>query len=562
MTLWHGGASCSQLSIDPKHKQTIDAAITEPRDELNELLPVEPNNKRKTTEPSSKLGDGLSLLERFIVDIHDKIPVRARMQWTANLKETIDVIAPAGLMTTGSGCSGTDIYRHGLEKLCDHWGTELDIVVSKVVTALAAEKDEGKRDFLDTQHPIELLLTNTELFHHIKAPDSRSGKIAILPRVDPFHMGFSCTGLTRISTKRVENKGCVRAGEKQTGMTFSDAFKYIERFRPRLSFLENVQEIENLYASEDGAFKSDKDFVITKFEEISFTVIYVRVSAKDKGSPMELKRGWFIIWDIPPTIANTIGLEAQFFRVFNELNLPQYDHEDFFLNEQVCNFPPKGKSNKEAPNWKCTHEEFYLRNELQWPPPIDLIDGFGERETELIHLANHVFPSSGRIPYEYFDANLSAEWTFGLAKKGGFSQNPASQILKDPWKDTIPTWTGKSQMCVREVVTSPTSSSQSQEKPMVTFRRIHPLEGFQLNLWDVGLFSLTDFSGPGMAVELLNDMVGNSWSLFHYVPIVISAFGAVSWNQAAALIAAAADAEAAECDEDIEVDSSDSVASG
>ena len=61
-------------------------------------------------------------------------------------------------------------------------------------------------------------------------------------------------------------------------------------------------------------------------------------------------------------------------------------------------------------------------------------------------------------------------------------------------------------------------------------RRIHPLEGFQMNLWSVDKWS-DRFCSASTDVDQLGDLCGNSWSLFHYVPIVMAAFGAISWSE-------------------------------
>ena len=394
---------------------------------------------------------------------------------------------------------------------------------------MAVERDDKKRDFLDNQHDIDILFTEVSMLRNTKAPDARTGELKMVPGCNFFHYGFSCLGITRLNSHRVENKGCTRRGEQSTGLTFEDGFAYIVRFRPKISILENLQDIESTYETDEGP-TSDKAFVIEKFEKENFTVVFVKVDARDTGSPKALRRAYFVVYDIPKHISQLLGLEVAFFRVHAALKLPAYDVEDFLMTgvteATFCVSPNKG--GKRAPDWKCAHEQLFSQEGLQWPvnPCVFTVAGFGDRETEVIFLADKVFPAKA-AGWQFMDANLSADWIFGLNKAGrGAPSEGKSWLgskLNNPWKDHVPTWTGKSQMAGRK--TTVTGDVVHAE-----IRRIHPLEGFQMNLWSVDKWS-DRFYSASTDVDQLGDLCGNSWSLFHYVPIVMAAFGAISWSE-------------------------------
>ena len=108
-----------------------------------------------------------------------------------------------------------------------------------------------------------------------------------------FGFGFSCQSLTKENSARSKNKGCVKAGTGTSGDTFHKGKHYILRFRPFISFLENVDEVAAEYVNTDGVLDSDSKFIVDLFEKEGFFVMVISIDAREFGSPKALKRTWF-----------------------------------------------------------------------------------------------------------------------------------------------------------------------------------------------------------------------------------------------------------------------------
>ena len=85
----------------------------------------------------------------------------------------------------------------------------------------------------------------------------------------------------------------------------------------------------------------------------------------------------------------------------------------------------------------------------------------------------------------------------------------------------MPTLTGMSSVACRR--------TGSNGKELI--RRLNPVEGFSMNLWTPDMWRRPhqQIEGSG-SFDLINDMAGNMWSLHHFVPLAISAFGCVDWR--------------------------------
>ena len=225
-----------------------------------------------------------------------------------------------------------------------------------------------------------------------------------------------------------------------------------------------------------------------------------------------------------------------FWRVFNELRMPEpLPPQDFFLGKNTMDsldacfqvsarVPKKFKVDLD---WKGNHEELFSEKGLLWPPDDkQRILGMHERESEVVHLANHVFPGETGGQWTFFDANHTAERLFALSAKPAKSSTDkaakAGPVWKDPWKTFVPTLTGKSSIICRCL----------QPDGSVVLRKLHPLECFRMNLWDLCHWRCECFANLGLELELVHDMAGNMWSGFHFCPLFISAAGAVNWEMA------------------------------
>ena len=199
-----------------------------------------------------------------------------------------------------------------------------------------------------------------------------------------------------------------------------------------------------------------------------------------------------------------------FWRVFNELRMPEpLPPQDFFLGKNTMDsldacfqvsarVPKKFKVDLD---WKGNHEELFSEKGLLWPPDDKQgILGMHERESEVVHLANHVFPGKTGGQWTFFDANHTAERLFALSAKPAKSSTDkaakAGPVWKDPWKTFVPTLTGKSSIICRCL----------QPDGSVVLRKLHPLECFRMNLWDLCHWRCECFANLGLELELVHEL--------------------------------------------------------
>ena len=83
-----------------------------------------------------------------------------------------------------------------------------------------------------------------------------------------------------------------------TGSTFDAIQAYIRQHRPKISMLENVPEIGQVYEYE-GCTTSDAEYIVEVFEEDGFTVIVWTGSCREAGSLVERVRTFLIVLDVP-----------------------------------------------------------------------------------------------------------------------------------------------------------------------------------------------------------------------------------------------------------------------
>ena len=181
-----------------------------------------------------------------------------------------------------------------------------------------------------------------------------------------------------------------------------------------------------------------------QLEDEGFTVLLCVDQASDGGSYVERARCYPIVLNIPRDIADELGVEANFVRVFRQCRVPQFPFECFTLSdahlrelrEEVEGEPgpsPPKKSKDMTSKWPATHEELYSLCGVDWPPDVApyCLSGLRQREQEVVILAHKAFPPEGG-EWEFLDANCTAERLFQWPPKNqavGLSQS----LMNKPW---------------------------------------------------------------------------------------------------------------------------------
>ena len=68
------------------------------------------------------------------------------------------------------------------------------------------------------------------------------------------------------------------------------------------------------------------------------------------------------------------------------------------------------------------------------------------------------------------------------------------------------------------------------------FKVIHPIEGFNMKGWDLSQWTRPVGSQDARVnLDVLNGIVGNMWSMYHFLPLFIAAAGCVDWEEVESL---------------------------
>ena len=176
----------------------------------------------------------------------------------------------------------------------------------------------------------------------------------------------------------------------------------------------------------------------------------------------------------------------------------------------------KPRAEKEDLQWKPTHEKFFSLHNLVWPPPEAekyVAPGFCERQSEVVFAAVEVWPEIKVGRWMFFDTLMTMDRSFNFTSKQG--------RLRCPWQEYPPTFTGQSAVLGRRLNLEGTT----------TMKRIHPLEGFTLNGMGMDLWDFNPLSDPAtVSFDDLTSMVGNMWSMFHFIPLLLVSAASVCYE--------------------------------
>ena len=113
----------------------------------------------------------------------------------------------------------------------------------------------------------------------------KSGKETKVPSVHILVAGFECDSVSSLSKDRKNTKYCMELGVEKTGRTGRATLRYLEDFRPRLAWFENVK----------GLSGDNIRFVVSECNRFGYYVVHEEVEVEHFGSACRRLRLWFCV---------------------------------------------------------------------------------------------------------------------------------------------------------------------------------------------------------------------------------------------------------------------------
>jgi site-specific DNA-cytosine methylase len=465
-------------------------------------------------------------VKQYVSLLMRRVPFSKQAEFDKNCKATIRMLQNCSgpdkrTVATGDGCSGTSIYLIGLEAFLEY--VEPDAILRN---RFAADNQAHCKAFLLEQHSPQVLIHDVKEFSEPRVMNLTTLKMQALPVTAMFHAGFVCKDLSRLNNSR-DMLGI--RGNGRSSWTFNAVSQYIFKWRPVVSILENVPEIKiGVGNDEPGFATSDIAYVEALAAENNFTFIWHDLDAKAYGSPISCDRVYMAFVDMPPAMAKAQGLHAKVAEYLNMFRMQPERAEDYFMDgHQVAKYLPallqergKQRAEQSSANWKRTHEQFFLLFKEDWPPATHMFDStLSQRECEVTLAANFAFPATVPGVWQWFDANNSLERSFVWACDSPHRDENGALLMKSPWRPFLPTATEHSAIVGRKIETDAT----------VTYKVLNALEGFAMKGWTLDNWKTLPLASKELTYENLLAMLGNMWTLRHYLPFIASIFGSIEW---------------------------------
>ena len=451
-----------------------------------------------------------------------------------NAMRRFATIVPDGVATrwslfAGSGV-GTRIYEALEVVLQSHLGIQVAFD-----SCLCAEHKEEKQAHLIDQFSPRFLISEVG---HLRGPSAknlaRGGAVELLPYCFILDGGPPCTSRTPLSSRRSSNLNCVQEAREATGVGFSDVLAVTKEHWPQMISLECVKELNQ--ESGDQAAQSDSDWVISQLRSAGYWAHTDTMDAVEFGSyPARVRTYW-------SGLMNLKGKPQDISHFFNrvlvacksagdESNIWDWidtDDEVRAASSAKSGIPlhssfglyRKSKTLKEDQQWKHEHMVLFHLNGLAWPFEYDdlpvgnavvEIGGMFPREVEATVFLHLVFPFDESNTFEFIDINqtLPRHVKRHLDEDTSRPKEPATT----PWRPRPPTLVGSGKLLVR----------YKNPEQVLTVRLVECFEtmrmvGWDDSMWKIGRCVSQDETYP----ELISNMAGNAYSLFHFGPWMLA----------------------------------------
>ena len=210
-------------------------------------------------DPCSEAADPLM---EAAFEWHKRVGPWLRLRMRRGLQHLVDSML---VLSIGTMFSGTDISERLVAKLHKVWRGLLgrDLMPQLFNFVFQCEIDPAKQVWLAEQFPdVPYLFADASTLSQPKALNVKSGQYVQVPSVSVLLAGFSCKSRSKLNSNSASNRGCVREGREETGLTYKCVRSYVSLKKPSLVILENVVELQ------EGGLESDLNFILDSFSAL------------------------------------------------------------------------------------------------------------------------------------------------------------------------------------------------------------------------------------------------------------------------------------------------------
>lgn len=427
---------------------------------------------------------------------------------------------------------GTCISSKFIEALVDVWANRYGLHFN-YRSSVVAECMPEKQDFIRHQVKPYILVSDVAQLNADVATNLMTGSQSLLPYCMLMDGGVPCTSRTPLSSKSSQNANCVQMEQEATGRGFRDLCAAVAKHWPVAIVLECVVQL----SQKVGSQQSDAEWMCQKLRSMGYWCHTDSVQASEWGAPGPRERQY---WCALRTVGgNHQDISHYFNTVLTSFKqpCPMWPLESYFTLDDTKRaeeadkvgltlhnaFGPRAsKTLKESLNWKAEHKVLCDNNSIQWPVPIEVIEsainrsGLFPREQEAAYILHKFFPPPQTDALQFVDINP----VVGRLLNSHMDDSDHPKPGNGPWRATLPTLTGSLKLLIRET-----------KAGVSTVRTIDGLESMRLigwcdSCWDPQHASnITEGGVEGL--QLIENLAGNAFSIFHYGPWVCALLAAL-----------------------------------
>jgi hypothetical protein len=475
-------------------------------------------------------------MEAMILKWHMQMSQEVELEYIASIRP-LELISPIPRWQLFVGCGLSARFWHSVTAV---W---LELYGVKVAFAdeLMCERDPDKQAFLKEQFKPAFLIDNVEMLDKdlvanlMVHPIGDSQVDQLLPFVRAIDVGVPCVSRTPMSSSRKQNVNCVQEGKAATGEGFQHLMAACTKHWPELVAIECVSTL----AQKCDSQVSDSEWMLQELRNEGYWAHSETLEATEFGSYVPRFRLWWA------ALLNCSGasdtMTHHFKRILSAFKMDPLPVNSFLtFDEDVrrqqgkqiglkvhADFGPRDpKMIKKDPEWKLEHKLLFKAHGIDWPANFEgpeckgiSCDGMLPREREAAAFCHIVWPPNTPVDLAFLDVNQSLGRLIGSCLDDQSLAKPDST----PWRPRPPTLVGSGKVLAR----IPDKVGSGCHLRVLEGFEYMRLIGWADDCWQTPPADLDSRNSCDHA-ELLANMAGNAFTMFHYGPFqlaLISTFG-------------------------------------